>query len=135
MHLTRALEEREHGGRKYVKTSDSEPLAHRASYRKRKSRAEMNRNSPLATLNPRLRNIVRDLETRSAFMHSPFGFTSEEQREAMDNCQGIVESLDAEEVGALVRFYRSPEARKLSLMGNELVGAMLCEQQGKVDGE
>jgi hypothetical protein len=96
---------------------------------------EPSEGSPMRNLSPRLRAIIRDLETRASFMDSPFGFTNEEQREAMKNCQGVVDDLSADEVETLIRFYRDPESRKLPLMGNELVGALLYEHWGRVGGE
>lgn len=91
--------------------------------------------SPMQNLSPRLRKLIREFETRAAFMDSPMGFTSDEQRMAMANCQEIIDGLSGDEVEALLRFYQDPHPRKSRLFGNELVGGMLYERWGEIDGE
>lgn len=118
-----------------MRTTDLEPIGHRDSHRNGKSLAELSRENALASLSPKLRVVIGDLETRAAFMDSPFGFTDREWREAVDDGEELVGSLGAQEVADLIRFYRSAEARKLPLMGNELAGSMLYEQWGRVGGE
>ena len=90
---------------------------------------------PIYRLPERLRRIVSDFETRSLFMESPFGFKNEELWAAMEDCRGIIDELTANDVVSLIEYYRDPVTRKLPTNGHELVGPMLYEHWGKIQGE
>lgn len=89
---------------------------------------------PIYKLSDRLRRLARDLESRSLFMESPFGFKNEDQLAAMNDCRGFIEELTVDEVVALIEYYRESKSRNMPINGNELVGPILFEQWGRADG-
>ncbi|WP_353566350.1 hypothetical protein [Haloferula sargassicola] len=68
-------------------------------------------------------------------MDSPLGFKSDEQMAAMEEAREIVDDLSVNELKALIRFYRRPDSWKLPLMGFDLVGSLIYERWGKLDGQ
>lgn len=101
--------------------------------RRRRASGKERKNTPFASLSPKLRRLVADLETRAQFLISNEGFTEEQHEAAREGITETIRSLSLGEIKALTEFYENPRNNRLSLNGDELCRLPLLEAKGVLD--
>ena len=101
--------------------------------RRRRAPAKERKNTPFASLSPKLKRLVADLETRAQFLVADEGFTAEQHEAAREGIMEAILSLSLGEIKALTEFYENPENDRLFLNGDQLSWLPLLEARGVLD--